>query len=103
MKTNYIIILCLICLTMYVFHFKEIYAMISNTGVDLDSFALLILGVIIGSLAFACTYFLFKIIFRTKMFSTKQKQWIFVLFGYIVALFFWSLAIYLLTPIMNIT
>ncbi len=98
MKTNYIIILCLICLTMYVFHFKEIYAMISNRGVDLDSFALLILGVIIGSLAFVCTYFLFKI-----MFNTKQKQWIFVLFGYIVALFFWSLAIYLLTPIMNIT
>lgn len=83
---------------MYVFHFKEIYAMISNRGVDLDSFALLILGVIIGSLAFVCTYFLFKI-----MFNTKQKQWIFVLFGYIVALFFWSLAIYLLTPIMNIT
>lgn len=71
--------------------------MISNRGIDLDSFALLILGIIIGSLAFVCTYFLFRI-----MFSTKQKQWVFILSGYIVSLFFWNLAIYLLTPIMNI-
>ena len=83
---------------MYIYHIKTVYAMIAKRGFNLDSYALLILGVLIGSIAYTITYLSLNIIFKLQM-----KVWYFILIGYIISLFLWIACIYILTPIMNIT
>ncbi len=83
---------------MYIYHIKVIYAMVAKSGFDLDSYALLILGTLIGSIAYIITYLTLNIIFRIQV-----KAWHFILTSYIISLFLWMVSIYVLTPIMKIT
>ena len=95
---NYLVLIFLVCLTMYIYHFDSIYKMVVNNGVDLDVLALLILGIIISTFAFIISKVILCLLFKLKVFD-----WVFIVFSYIVSLIIWLYVIFLLTPIMNIS
>lgn len=95
---NYSILIFLLCLTMYSYHFDDIYRMVANNGVDLDTFALFILSIIISTFAFIITKLILHIVLKSKI-----HKWVFIVFSYIISIFIWLYSITLLTPIMNIS
>lgn len=87
---------------MHIHAYREIYTLINNARFNLDWYALLILGLLLGSLAFVVTLIISKTVSRTnsKLFINNLT---FVLGGYAISVIFWLYASHMLTPIMNMT